>query len=115
MSVSVNTLSASTSGRFIQVTGTSATTLTLLHTAITGSAQLDEVFMYATNTGANSLTLTMQFGGSLSGDFLVISIPSKDGLYQIIPGLPLQGGSAINCFAQSGNFINIGGYVQRGP
>lgn len=114
MSVSIEYLSASVSGQPIRVTGNSAATPTLIHTSV-GSVQLDEIFMYATNTGLGSLTLYVDFGGSNTNNRIITNIPPQDGLSLIIPGLPLGGGQSINVFAQSGNFINIAGYVQRGP
>lgn len=83
-------LSGSTNGRQILVAAT-ATPGTTLHTAVSGTTDYDEVWLYATNNHTASVNLTIEWGGTTSPDDLIQqSIPSKTGIYLLIPGLVLQ-------------------------
>lgn len=110
-------LSGSTGGRLIKVAAT-ATTGTTIHATGTSSTVLDEVWLYAVNSSASDVKLTIEFGGTTSPDDLIeFTVKSEDGLYLLVPGLILSGtGSAsrtITAFAGTANVINIGGYVNR--
>jgi len=106
-------LSGSTNGRPIKVAATS-TPGTLIHTAVAGTSSLDELHLYAVNSSASAVKLTVEFGGTTSPDDLIeFTVPAEDGLYLVIPGLPLQNGLAVRAFAGSGNVINIVGFVNR--
>ena len=106
-------LSSSTDGKQIKV-GATGTPGTLLHTAVTGSTDYDEVWIYATNNHTASLNLTIEWGGTTSPDDLIqLAVPAKTGLYLIIPGLVLQNGNAIRAFAGSANLICISGWVNK--
>ena len=104
-------LSGSTSGRPIKVVATS-TAGTVIHTA--HATALDEIYLYACNTQAAALLLTIEFGGVTSPDDLVeFSIPGHSGLYCVCPGIPLTGGLIARAFAASANLITITGFVNR--
>ena len=106
-------LSGSTSGKPIKVTAT-ATTGTTIHTAIAGSSDVDECWLYACNTGASSILLTLEWGGTTSPDDLIeVAIPGESGLTLIAPGLLLNGGLLITAFAGTADVINIIGFVNR--
>ena len=106
-------LSGSTNGRQIKV-GATATPGTLIHTAVSGTTDYDEVWLYVTNNDATDVDLTIEFGGVSSPDDLIqMSIPSKSGLYQIIPGWVLQNGLIVRAFAGTTNVLTIGGFVNR--
>lgn len=107
-------LSGSSNGKNIKVTGTTTGTSVVVHTAISGTNNFDEVFIYAVNTSSASVELTIEWGDVTSPDDLVIAtILPKEGLYLIIPGLVLGNGNIVTAFAGSANVINISGYVQR--
>ena len=106
-----NKLSGSTNGKQIKVVAT-ATAGTLIHTAVSGTTNWDEVWIYAENNHTSAADLTIEFGGVASPDDLIImSIPSKSGLYLIVPGLILQNGLAVRAFASVANVISISGFV----
>lgn len=106
-------LSGSTNGKPIKVAAT-ATTGTTIHTAIAGTSDMDEIFLYAFNSDSVSRTLTIEFGGTTAPDQnIVVDIPSKQGLYCVVPGLKLQNGLAVTAFASAANVITISGYVNR--
>ena len=107
-------LSGSTNGRGILVAAT-ATAGTLIHTAVSGTSSLDEVWLYAHNTSASSVKLTLEWGGVTSpNDLIEVTIPvDGTGLVLVAPGILLQNGLIVRAFAGTGNVINIFGYVNR--
>lgn len=107
-------LSGSTNGRGIKVAAT-ATAGTLIHTAIAGTAGEDEIWLYAHNTSASAVKLTLEWGGVTSpDDHIEITIPAEgSGLVLVAPGILLQNGLVVRAFAATANVINIFGYVNR--
>jgi hypothetical protein len=105
-------LSASTNGKGIDVVATS-TTGTTIHTAGAGTAQFDEVWMYAVNTSTSSVKLTVEYGGTATADNIEITIPGESGLVLVVPGLFLNNGLSVTAFAGIANVISIHGYVNR--
>lgn len=107
-------LSGSTNGRAIKVAAT-ATAGTLIHTAIAGTSSLDEVWLYANNTSASAVKLTLEFGGATApDDHIEINIGAEGtGMILVTPGLLLQNGLVIRAFAGTANVLNIFGYVNR--
>jgi len=106
-------LSGSTNGRPIKVTQT-ATAGDLIHTAVTGTSSFDEIYLYANNTSAASILLTVEWGGVTSPDDLIeFNVPSETGLYCITPGMLLQNGLVVRAFASAANLITMSGFVNR--
>lgn len=106
-------LSGSTNGKHIKVVQT-ATAGTLIHTSIAGTSSLDEVWLYAINTSASDVVLTIEWGEVTSPDGkIIVTVPFQAGYKQIVPGLLLQNGLVIRAFAASANVININGFVNR--
>ena len=111
-----STLSGSTDGRPIKVAAT-ATAGTLLHTGSTTATTIDEVWLYATNTSAADVKLTLEWGGVTSPDDLIEqTIVTEGGLVLIAPGLLVKGNSTaliVRAFAASANVITISGYINQ--
>jgi hypothetical protein len=110
-------LSGSTDGKAIKVSATSSTGTTI-HATGTSASILDEVWLYAYNSSASAVVLTVQFGGTTAVDNdIKLSVPATSGLTLVIPGLILSGtGSAANtvyAYAATTNVITISGYVNR--
>jgi hypothetical protein len=107
-------LSGSTNGRGIKVVQT-ATAGTLIHTAVSGTSSLDEIWLYAHNTSSAAVKLTLEWGGvSAPDDHIEINIGAEGvGLVLIAPGILLQNALVLRAFAASANVINIFGYVNR--
>lgn len=106
-------LSGSTSGRQIKVvqTGTLGTTI---HTAVAGATDYDEIWLYAVNSSAATVKLTIEWGGVSSPDDLIeVSIPAEAGYILVVPGLVLNGALVVTAFAGTGNVVLIGGFVNR--
>lgn len=106
-------LSQSTNGRPIKIAA-NASPGTLLHTAVAGILDQDEVWLYATNNHTANLELTLELGGTTSPDDQVkFSVPFKSGLYLVIPGFVFNNGVAIRAFAATANLISVTGWVNR--
>ena len=106
-------LSGSTNGRPIKVAAT-ATPGTAVHTATGNSGELDELWLWASNTDTTDRKLTIELGGTTSPDDLIeMTIPAEDGLHLVVPGVPLDGGVAVKAFAASANLVNVVGYINR--
>jgi len=105
-------LSGSTNGKGIQVSATS-TPGTTIHTAVSGTTDFDEVWIYAVNISGSSVKLTIEYGGTAGADNIEITIPSESGLTLVIPGLFLNNAQVVTAFAATTNTITLHGYVNR--
>ena len=105
-------LSASTDGRSIPAVATT-TPGTLIHTAVTGvvAGTWDEIWIYATNQDSVDRTVNIELGGTVTGDQITMTIPSKQGRMLLIDGAVLQNGVVVRAFASAASVINISGYV----
>ncbi len=112
-------LSGSTSGKQILVTGTATGSANTIHTAVSGSSDFDEVYLFADNSSSSDVLLTIEWGGTTDpNEIIEINIPglgnpATDGLRNIIPGLPMNGGLVIKAFAGTGSVLKISGFVNR--
>lgn len=106
-------LSGSTNGKAILVSAT-ASPGTTIHTAVTGTSSLDEIWLYAGNSSSGDVKLTIEWGETTApnGNIELI-LPGESGLTLIIPGLLLQNSLVIRAFANTANVICIHGYVNR--
>ena len=106
-------LSGSTNGKQIKVAAT-ATAGTTIHTAVSGTTNLDEIWLYAVNSSASSVKLTIEWGEASAPDGNIeVTIPAEDGYMLIVPGLLLQNGLVVKAFASTANVILINGYVNK--
>ena len=114
MAITKRVFSASTNGRGLSVTGTTATG-TLIHTSVTGSNSWDEVYAYAVNTSTVAKKLTVEWARSTgqAGQPIEFTVPAEDGAYLIIPGWPLGGGRQVRAYAATASVITIHGFVNR--
>lgn len=104
--------SGSTNGLGILVAATSGTG-TLIHTAT--SDQKDSVVLYAFNNHTSSVDLTLQIGGTASGNLRVITLPAKNGPYPIYHGIPLTGSTVVGAIASVANVVVIDALINRVP
>lgn len=106
-----NLLSESTLGEPIQISATSSSG-ELLHTAVDGYANFDELWIYASNTSASNVTLTIELGSTgLSYEVDVIVEANNTAL--VVPGVPMQGGGTVRAYASATNVINVFGWVNN--
>ena len=106
-------LSGSTNGKQIKVVAT-ATAGTLIHTAVSGASDLDEIWLYAVNSDSTSRKLTIEYGGVASPDDLIeLAVAPEEGYVLIVPGLLLQNELIVRAFAETASVILINGFVNR--
>lgn len=109
-------LSASTDGRAIKVVAT-ATAGTLIHTGSTTATTIDEIWLYAMNTSASNVKLTLEWGDATAPDsHIEVTVVSEAGLVCVAPGLLIKGNATpltVKAFAGTANVITIHGFVNR--
>lgn len=106
-------LSGSTNGKQIKVAADS-TPGTLIHTAVAGSSDLDEIWLYAVNSSTSSVKLTIEWGGVADpDDHIEVTIPAEEGYILVVPGLVLQNELVARAFAATADVILINGFVNR--
>ena len=103
-------------GLAIKVAAT-ATAGTAIHTASSTATTIDEIWLYAINTSASSVKLTIEWGQADAPDGNIeVTVQPEAGLVTIIPGLLLQGNASakvVKAFAATTNVICIHGFVNR--
>ena len=106
-------LSGSTNGKAIKVAAT-ATPGTTVHTAVSGTSSIDELWIYAMNTSNSNVKLTLEWGEATSPDgHIEVTVLAETGLVCITPGLLLQNGLVVKAFAGTANVITLHGFVHR--
>ncbi len=106
-------LSGSTNGKGILVVAT-ATAGTTIHTAVSGTSDLDELWVYAVNTHSADIKLTLEWGEATEPNGNIEqTVPAESGLMLLVPGLLLQNSLVLKAFAGTTNEIVIHGYVNR--
>lgn len=102
----------STNGRLVQVVAI-ATPGTLIHTAVAGAADMDEIYLYAVNTDTTDREVTIEYGGVGALNEIPVTVRARAGLVWIVPGLLLQNSLVVRAFAAVANKINVGIFVNR--
>ena len=109
-------LSGSTDGKAIKVAA-DATAGTLLHTGSATVTTLDEVWLYAVNSSASSVKLTVEWGEATAPDGNIeVTVQPEAGLVTVIPGLLIKGNATeleVRAFAGTANVICINGFVNQ--
>lgn len=109
-------LSGSTDGKAIKVAAT-ATAGTTIHTGSTTATTYDEIWLYAQNTSASAVKLTIEWGGTASPDDLIeLTVQPEAGLVTVAPGLLIKGNATalvVRAFAATANVITIHGFVNQ--
>lgn len=105
-------LSESTDGKGIVVSGSATAGAVTLHTA--HATALDEVWLYAVNTGSASVKLTLEWGEDTAPNGNIeCAIPAETGLQLLVPGLLLTNSLTVKAFAGTVNVIVMHGFVNR--
>ena len=103
-------------GLGIKVAAT-ATAGTAIHTASATSTTIDEIWLYAVNSSASSVKLTIEWGQADAPDGNIeVTVLPEAGLVTVIPGLLLQGNATakvVRAFAGTANVIVLHGFVNR--
>lgn len=109
-------LNASTEGLPIEVSAT-AGGATTIHTMVTGTANVDRLFVWAGNTSTADITLIFEWGAS--ADRLKEVVPAKVASFPVLTGQPVWGRSGsvsatvIKAHASTSAVIKLLGYVNR--
>ena len=109
-----NKLSGSTDGLPIRVSGTNSAGAITVHTAVAGTTAgvFDEIWIYANNTGASAVKLTIEYGTATAVDGNIeLTIAAEAGLVLVIPGLILQNAKVVEAFAGTADVILLTGFV----
>ena len=103
-------------GLGIKVAAT-ATSGTAIHTASSTATTIDEIWLYAVNTSASSVKLTIEWGETTAPDGNIeLTLAAESGLVLLTPGLLLQGNATakvVRAFAATANVIIVHGYINR--
>ena len=105
-------LSESTDGKPIKLSQTFGPGVKI-HTAVSGTSDFDEIYIYAANTSAASVIVTIEWGTTLDPDGHIKSNVPANSVHLLTPGLLLQNGLIVRAFADSANDVNILGFVNR--
>ena len=109
-------LSGSTDGKSIKVAAT-ATAGTTIHTGSATASTLDEVWIYAVNSSASSVKLTIEWGEATAPDGTIeVTVQPEAGLVTVVPGLLIKGNATplvVKAFAATANVICINGFVNQ--
>ena len=109
-------LSGSTNGRGISITSTTAGSGNVLHTSVTGAGAntFDEVYAYVMNLTTVAKLITINAGGTTSGDKMRLTSPARtNGLFLVVPGLRYNGGVVVRAYATAASKVSVHGYVNR--
>ena len=108
-------LSGVADGLAVKVAATSSTGTTI-HTAVSGTTagSFSEVWLWATNTSSAAVQLTIEWGTTTADDGnIIVTVPPKEGLMQVIPGLILHNSKVVTAFAGTTNVICLHGFVNE--
>ena len=83
-----------------------------VHTA--HASAIDEVWLYACNTSASDVKLSIEWGATSDDERLTeVTIGAEAGWVLVIPGMLLTNSLVVKAFAATTNVINVNGYVNR--
>lgn len=107
-------LSGSVDGKQIIISATTSASATPIHTSVTGTSALDEVFLYAYNDATSSIQLSILWGGTTEpNDVVRASLLPKAGRSLLIDGKLLQNALTISAYADIANLIVVDGFVNK--
>ena len=106
-------LSGSTNGKGIKVAATS-TAGTTIHTAVSGTSDFDEIWLWCVNSSSSDVKLTLEYGEATAPDGNIeYTVGAEDGLKIILPGTILQNELVLKAFAGTADVLVIHGFVNR--
>ena len=107
-------LSGSTSGRPIEVVSTTSPGTTIHTVGATATSDREMIYLYAVNSAATDMLLSLEMGGTATTDLLEITITARDGPILVSPGVALTATTTvIRSFATATGGIALMGYVNR--
>ena len=90
-------------------------TYTTVHTSSGTAGDIDEIWLYASNTHTSDIKVTLKFGGTDDPDDIIeVTVGAEAGLVLLVPGLILKGGSLVLLGAAgTAAKVSVFGYVNR--
>ena len=90
-------------------------TYTTVHTTSGTASNIDEIWLYASNTDTSDIKVTLKFGGTDDPDDIIeVTVGAEAGLVLLVPGLILKGGSLVLLgAAATASKVSVFGYVNR--
>ena len=90
-------------------------TYTTVHTSSGTAGDIDEIWLYASNTDTSDIKVTLKFGGTDDPDDIIeVIVGAEAGLVLLVPGLILKGGSLVLLgAAATAAKVTVFGYVNR--
>ena len=90
-------------------------TYTTVHTSSGTAGDIDEIWLYASNTHTSDIKVTLKFGGTDDPDDIIeVTVGAEAGLVLLVPGLILKGGSLVLLgAAATASKVSVFGYVNR--
>ena len=108
-------LSGSTNGLPIACTGgTASANAVTAHTAGSGTSNIDEIWMWATNISTTtSVLLTIEWGLANDAAGKIVHLINPSETVSIVPGIPLNNSKVVEVFASVVDVVNVFGFVNR--
>ena len=106
-------LSESTNGQPFFVASTSQVAADLVHTAVSGSNDIDEVWLYVCNIDSVDRTINIQLGDDTDATRVRCVVEANKGAWLVLAGQPLNGATEVKAWADATNKFTIFGWVNR--
>jgi hypothetical protein len=100
-------------GKNIRIDATNSNNPTLIHRAVTGVTDYDELWLYAINNSASDVVLTLLWGGTEDRDKIQETIDPSSGLFMVVPGFLIHNNLEVVAYADTTAVLNVSGYVNR--
>lgn len=118
MAISKQFLSSSLDGMAIVVTANTSASANLIHTAGSGTTNIDECWLYAANSAPLPVQLVVGWGdnGSTShetGSSFRVTIPNQNARHLIVDGRLISNSKTIYAYALTSSVVTIDGFVNR--
>lgn len=104
--------SGSTNGTPIPLTSTDSLGAATIHTCASDTNK-NEIWLWGWNKSTAAVAAYIELGDTVSP--IVKIVPAQDGLYVLVPGIPLQNAKLVRgyCSTTSTSALYVGGYVNR--
>ena len=87
---------------------------TTIHTAVTGTTDLDEIWLWVINNHTVAVDMGIEFGGTSDPlNVIRFSVDFKQGLFLVVPGLLLQNSLEVKAFTSVASVVSVHGFVNR--
>ena len=101
-----------TSGESSVLIAATATAGTAIHAAVSGTSDIDEVWLWANNNHTAAVVLEIEWGNTTANRNIQVTIQPNETVL-VVPGWIANDSNAIAAFASVTNVINVHGYVNR--